>query len=98
MTAPAHHARIASRALAGTVGVWAFAFAFMAASVAGLAAAGLEHAEATSLSAMLALLLLVAAHVWTFAVRRLAVLWSVLGGGAVLMGGAAWLAARALAA
>lgn len=87
---------IANRVGAGLFGGWAFVWGFSALGIAGLVALGQSYEEARRAIMLLAFLVFLAAFCWAFAAASMVRVWAVLGGGAALMTGAAWLMQRAL--
>ena len=92
MTTPA----IVNRIAASLLGGWAFVWGFATLAITGLVALGQPYDEARTATMLLAFLVFLTAFCWTFAAASMARVWAVLGGGAVLMTGAAWLLQRSL--
>jgi hypothetical protein len=88
--------RVASRVAAALLGGWAFTWGVVTLGITGLVALGQPYDEARTALMLLAFLVFLAAFLWSFAAPRLGRVWAVLGGGAALMTGAAWLLQRAL--
>jgi hypothetical protein len=93
---PVSRLNIAVRIGAAVLGGYAFTWGFIALSVALLFAARMEFHDAETLATIVGLLLFVAAFLWAFAARSVAIVWTVLAGGGALMAGAATLVQRAL--
>lgn len=88
-------ASLASRTVVGLLGGWLFASGVAAFGVAAAVGLGMALKDARLLLNMLAFLVLPAVFLWAFAARRVAWVWAALvGGGATLVGAAAWLAPR----
>ena len=89
---------VANRFAAAILGGYAFAFGFVAiASLAGFVA-GLRFSDAQTLAWMLGVFVYLVALLWAFTPRSTAFVWSVLGGGGLVMGTAAWCLSRMFAA
>jgi hypothetical protein len=87
---------IANRIAASLLGGWAFVWGFSTLGITSLVALGQSYDEARMAVMLLAFLVFLTAFCWTFAAARMARVWAVLGGGAVLMTSAAWLLQRSL--
>lgn len=87
---------IVNRIAASLLGSWAFVWGFSTLGITGLVALGQPYDEARTAIMLLAFLVFLVAFCWTFAAARMARVWAVLGGGAMLMTGAAWLLQRSL--
>ncbi|RZI56348.1 MAG: iron uptake protein [Rubrivivax sp.] len=87
-----------SRIAAAILGGYAFCWGFIAIAHSGMYALGMPFHDAEHLSAILGLLLFLVLFLWTFATRRLGVMWAVLLVGGGVMTGAAALIQRALLA
>lgn len=82
-----------ARIAAAVIGGYAFAWGFTALGSMLLARFGMARTEAIITATMLGFLVYLVAIVWTFAARRLSIVWFVLaGGGTVTAGLAHWLA------
>jgi hypothetical protein len=88
--------RIALRIAAALLGGWAFTWGVVTLGITGLVALGQPYDEARTALMLLAFLVFLGAFLWAIAAPRLGRVWAVLGGGAALMTGAAWLLQRAL--
>ncbi len=103
-TSPARDVRrpqllpLLSRIAAAILGGYAFCWGFIAIAHSGMYALGMPFHDAEHLSAILGLLLFLVLFLWTFATRRLGVMWAVLLVGGGVMTGAAALIQRALLA
>jgi hypothetical protein len=88
---------VASRFAAALLGGYAFAFGFVAiCSLAGFAA-GLRFSDSQTLAWMLGVAVYLVALLWAFTPRSTGLVWSVLGGGGLVMGAAAWGLSRMIA-
>jgi hypothetical protein len=87
---PARGPAIAARIAAALLGGYVFTWGFTALGIAGLAASGVDFHEAETALMLLAFLVYLPLFLWAFSAARLARVWLVLGGGAVLMTAAAW--------
>ena len=74
-----------ARVCAAVFGGYAFAWGTVAAATSLLFAAGLEFHDAEFMGGLMGLLAYLVVFLWTFAARRLAVVWAVLLGGGLLM-------------
>lgn len=83
---------------AAILGGYAFCWGFIAVAHSGLYGLGMPFHDAEHLSAILGVLLYLTVFLWSFAARRIGVIWAVLLGGGGLMTGAAALIQRALLA
>jgi hypothetical protein len=81
---------VASRIAAALIGGWAFTWGFVTLAIAGLVALGQPYNEAHTAAMLPAFLVYLVALCWAVAAARLARVWAVLAGGAVLMTGAAF--------
>lgn len=88
--------QIANRIAASLLGGWAFVWGFSTLGITGLVAWGRAYDEARMAVMLLAFLVFLAAFCWTFAAASIVRVWGVLGGGAALMTGAAWLLQHSL--
>ena len=84
------HVSVINRVSAALFGGYAFAWGFAAFFVAGLVGLGIDFHEAETAAMLLAFILYLCLFIWAFAAANLARVWTVLGGGAVLMVVAAW--------
>jgi hypothetical protein len=82
--------QVLSRIAAGVFGGYAFVWGFTTLTIALALAARLSYLEAQTTAYLLAFLLFLGAFLWAFAARRLALVWTVLGGGGALMTALAW--------
>lgn len=82
--------RIVARIAAAILGGYAFSWGVTALGTVLLVALGVGFHEAETAMLLLAFLLFLVVFLWAFASARLARVWAVLGGGAVLMLAAAW--------
>lgn len=85
----ARRLRIASRIGAAVLGGYAFAWGVVAAVTSLLFAAQVEFHDAEFLGALAGLLTYLVVFLWTFAARRMALVWAVLLGGGALLAAAA---------
>ena len=93
----AHHittGQVVSRIAAGVLGGYTFIWGFTTLTIALALAARRSYGEAQTTAYLLAFLLFLAAFLWAFAAKRVAVVWAVLGGGGALMTAIAWLMTR----
>lgn len=80
----------ANRFAAAILGGYAFAFGFVAiCSLAGFSA-GLRFSESETLARMMGIVVYLVSLLWAFTPRSNTFVWTVLGGGGVAMGAAAW--------
>ena len=78
---------LAARIAAAVLGGYAFAWGFIASCASLMSAAGMGFHDAEFLGSLLGVLAFLVAFLWTFAARRLWLVWGVLlGGGALLAG------------
>ena len=87
---------IAARVAAAVLGGYGFIWGFTTLGILLLVAAGMPYGEAQTLLYLLAFLVFLGCFCWAFAADSLARVWAVLGGGAVVMTGAAWWLSRTL--
>lgn len=80
-----HWPTVLSRIAAAVFGGYFFAFGFTALVVAVNLAAGGKYSEGLLLAYLLAFAVYLAAFLWAFAARRLALAWLVLAGGGAAM-------------
>lgn len=79
------------RSLAAVLGSYGFCWGFVTLGIAALhGLAGTDFDDAEKLAYMLGVLLYVAAFVWAFAARRLALVWATLAGGGAAMLALGW--------
>lgn len=88
--------QVISRIAASLVGGYAFTWGFTVLSMVLLLSVGASYHLAQTAIYLLAFLVFLMAFCWAFAAARLAKVWGVLGGGGVVMTGAAWLLTRTL--
>lgn len=81
---------VAARIGAALLGGYAFTWAFTALGIAVLMALGGDFHEAETALMLLAFLVFLPLFLWAFAAASLARVWTVLGGGALLMTAVAW--------
>jgi uncharacterized membrane protein len=93
---PVTATHIANRVAASLLGSWAFVWGFSTLGITGLVALGQPYDEARTAVMLVAFLIFLAAFCWTFAAASIGRVWAALGGGAIVMTGAAWLLQRAL--
>ena len=78
---------LAARIVAAVLGGYAFAWGFIATCASLMSAGGMGFHDAEFLGSLLGVLAFLIAFLWTFAARRLGLVWVVLlGGGALLAG------------
>lgn len=78
---------LAARIAAAVLGGYAFAWGFIATCASLMSAGGMGFHDAEFLGSLLGVLAFLIAFLWTFAARRLWLVWGVLlGGGALLAG------------
>jgi hypothetical protein len=87
---------IVSRVAAAVVGGWAFTWGFVSLIITGLIAFGQPYNEASTTAMLLAFIVFLVVFCWAIAAASLTRVWAVLGGGAALMTGAAWVLQRGL--
>ena len=76
---------LAARIVAAVLGGYAFAWGFIATCASLMSAGGMGFHDAEFLGSLLGVLAFLIAFLWTFAARRLWLVWGVLlGGGALL--------------
>jgi hypothetical protein len=86
-TVRAPRLHLAARIAAAVLGGYAFAWGFIASCASLMSAAGMGFHDAEFLGSLLGVLAFLVAFLWTFAARRLWLVWGVLlGGGALLAG------------
>lgn len=85
VTPRARRLRIASRIGAAVLGGYGFAWGMVAVVTSLLFAAHVEFHDAEFMGALTGLLAYLVAFLWTFAARRIALVWAVLLGGGALM-------------
>lgn len=85
VTPNARRLRIASRVGAAVLGGYAFAWGVVAAVTSLLFAAHVEFHDAEFMGALAGLLTYLVAFLWTFAARRIGLVWVVFLGGGALM-------------
>lgn len=93
----AHHittGQVVSRIAAGVLGGYSFIWGFTTLTIAVALAARRSYGEAQTTAYLLAFLLFLAAFLWAFTAKRVALVWAVLGGGGALMTGIAWALTR----
>ena len=81
---------ITARVTAGVLGGYAFSWGFSALGIAALVALGADFEDAEAGTLLLALLVFLGVFLWSFAARRIALVWLVLAGGGALMTASAW--------
>lgn len=81
---------VASRIAAAILGGYAFTWGVASLGTVLLVALGVAFHEAETAMLLLAFLLFLGVFLWAFAAPRLARVWAVLAGGAMLMLAAAW--------
>ncbi|HEU5133601.1 MAG TPA: hypothetical protein VFU13_00530 [Steroidobacteraceae bacterium] len=74
-----------SRIAAAVLGGYLFVWGLVALSIAGLASLGLDYDQAWMLAMLLAFLVYLVVFIWSFAARRLVLVWLVLLGGGTAM-------------
>ena len=84
------HLSVINRVSAALFGGYAFTWGFSALCIAGLVALGIDFHEAETAAMLLAFLVYLTLFLWAFAAANLPRVWTVLGGGALLMSAAAW--------
>jgi hypothetical protein len=82
--------QVFSRIAAGVFGGYVFVWGFTTLTIALALSARLSYLEAQTTAYLLAFLLFLAAFLWAFSARRVALVWTVLGGGGALMTALAW--------
>ena len=85
---------VLSRIAAAVFGGYAFVWGFSTLLIAVALGLRLPYGDAQTTAYLLAFLIFLGAFLWSFAARRVAVVWSILGGGGVAMTAAAWLLTR----
>ncbi|WP_423600563.1 iron uptake protein [Roseateles sp. MS654] len=95
---PTRPLALLARIGAAVLGGYAFCWGFVAIALSGLYAAGMPFHDAEHLAAILAVLLYLVIFCWTFAARRVGLVWAVLLVGGGVMSGVAQLTQRALLA
>lgn len=88
--------RGAHLAIASVLGSYAFTWGFAAFGIAGLVAVGIEFHQAETAVLILALLVFLAAFIWSFSVSRISIVWVWLVGGGTGMTAMAWLIQKML--
>lgn len=91
-----HWLPVTSRIAAAVFGGYAFTWGFTVLTVALALRVSGDFDEGLLLAYLLAFLVYLAAFLWAFAARSLAIVWLVLTGGGAAMTAAAWLLAPAL--
>jgi hypothetical protein len=76
---------VVSRIAAAVLGGYAFVWGFTTLLIAVALALRLPYGEAQTTAYLLAFLVFLCAFLWSFAARRVAVVWSVLAGGGAAM-------------
>jgi hypothetical protein len=89
--------QVLSRVAASLLGGYVFVWGFITLGVAAGVTLGMRYHDAEHLFYLLAFLVFVVCFCWAFVARRIAWVWTLLGGGGVLMTAAAWLLAKAQA-
>ena len=82
---PAPRLQLAARIAAAVFGGYVFTWGVIAAGASLMFAAGMGFHDAEFLASLLGVLAFVAVFLWTFAARRLWVVWAVLAGGGALL-------------
>ncbi|ARU59486.1 iron uptake protein [Oleiphilus messinensis] len=82
---------VLSRIATALLGSYAFTWGITSLGIAGLVALDVEFHVAEEAMLLIAFLLFLVLFLWAFAAPRLAWVWAVLGGGALLTTTAAWL-------
>jgi hypothetical protein len=86
--------QILSRIAAGVIGGYAFVWGFTTLLIALAITARLSYLEAQTTAYLVAFLIFLAAFLWAFSARRVAWVWTVLGGGGAVMTAIAWFLTR----
>jgi hypothetical protein len=89
-------ARIIARVLAGVLGGWVFVVGLVSIGITLLVRLGVTYGNAQTFMFLLGTLALLVAFLWAFAARQLTAVWLVLGGGGLVMTGAAWYVVHAI--
>ena len=76
---------VAGRIAAAVFGGYGFAWGIVAAGASLMFAAGMDFHDAEFLASLLGVLAFLVVFLWTFAARRLWVVWAVLAGGAAAL-------------
>ncbi|HYM87067.1 MAG TPA: iron uptake protein [Pseudoxanthomonas sp.] len=77
--------QLAARIAAAVLGGYVFAWGFIAACASLMFAGGMDFHDAEFLGSLLGVMAFLIAFLWTFAARRLWVVWAVLVGGGALL-------------
>jgi len=88
---------VVSRIAAAVLGGYAFVWGFSTLLIAVALILRLPYGDAQTTAYLLAFLVFLGAFLWSFAARRVAVVWSVLAGGGIAMTALAWSLARTVA-
>jgi len=80
--------QVAGRIAAAVFGGYGFAWGIVAAGASLMFAAGMDFHDAEFLASLLGVLAFLVVFLWTFAARRLWVVWTVLVGGGALLAAA----------
>lgn len=87
---------VVSRVAAAVFGGYAFVWGFTTLLIAVALSLRLPYGDAQTTAYLLAFLVFLAAFLWSFAARRVVVVWSVLAGGGALMTALAWTLTRSV--
>ena len=82
---PSSRLHVAGRIAAAIFGGYGFAWGIVAAGASLMFAAGMDFHDAEFLASLLGVLAFLVVFLWTFAARRLWVVWTLLAGGAAVL-------------
>lgn len=88
---------VVSRIAAAVFGGYAFVWGFTTLLIAVALSLRLPYGDAQTTAYLLAFLVFLGVFLWSFAVRRVGLVWAVLAGGGTLMTALAWGLTRAVA-
>lgn len=87
---------VVSRVAAAVFGGYAFVWGFTTLLIAVALSLRLPYGDAQTTAYLLAFLVFLAVFLWSFAARRVVVVWSVLAGGGAFMTALAWALTRSV--
>lgn len=88
---------VVSRIAAAVFGGYAFVWGFTTLLIAVALSLRLPYGDAQTTAYLLAFLVFLGVFIWSFAARRVGLVWAVLAGGGVLMSSLAWGLTRSVA-
>lgn len=88
---------VVSRIAAAVFGGYAFVWGFTTLLIAVALSLRLPYGDAQTTAYLLAFLVFLGVFIWSFAARRVGLVWAVLAGGGVLMTSLAWGLTRSVA-